>query len=196
MPLIKSILNKIIGSKTKLTLKELIRNTPRERVVKATTEVGTPVYLGFTHEIHKENLFNKLNAWVRSFVSKILGTKDTLVVYIVLHFRVKGSTGNHYDVKIKFPYRRNMDKENLFNIPVRVYCSCADFKFRSAYVLNRTGNIYTNPKVERELGLALTKAPKITNPDQLEFVCKHTIKVVSKLNTNIRDYLKLKYNGQ
>lgn len=193
--MIKNIINKLIGSKTKLSLKELIKNTPRERVVKATTELGNPTYLGFTHEIHKENLFNKLNAWIKSFISKILGTKDTLVVYIVLHFSIKGSTGKVYNIKIKFPYRRNMDKENLFNIPARVYCECADFKYRSAYVLNRIGNIYTNPKIENNLGIALTKAPKVTNPEQLEFVCKHTIKVVSRLNTNIRDYLKIRYKG-
>jgi hypothetical protein len=55
-----------------------------------------------------------------------------------------------------------MDKYRLSSIPIKVYSTTDDFKYRMTYSLNKSDNIYLNDEISTRLGIALTEP--ITDP--------------------------------
>ena len=100
------------------------------------------------------------------------------VMFVIFKFNVTSETGHSYNV-----YRTQYDPwSNLFMKNVaQVYCSCADFKFKSAWELNQHASLFRSDRIETELGLAITNSPKKKSSTTL---CKHSYAAVMYLINN------------
>ena len=94
---------------------------------------------------------------------------------LTLNFEVESSSGKIYSPAIRF---QNGLK---WSSPVKVSCTCADFKYRSAYVLNSYDALY-HP--DRFKAIFLKIAPDQTNPSYNPQVCKHIVACVSSLENS------------
>ena len=65
---------------------------------------------------------------------------------------------------------------------VEIYCDCADFKYRSAYILNQRGSLFLTDRIRNNLGAALTETPK--KGAKTSFLCKHSYAVLTWLISN------------
>lgn len=127
-----------------------------------------------TYQILKKNtLINK--------ILKFLGLKYMLTFYKVFKYIVQSDSGSQYTVFIKCS--PGFDKK-ILNNKVQVYCNCADFMYRSAYILNRTDNLYRNKYIDKALGIALTTKPT-TVPGGTTVVCKHVYAVLQDFKNNL-----------
>lgn len=103
------------------------------------------------------------------------------IVTNLLKFQTENKlNGSKYTCYIELKPVDNYQK--LLKTKVKVFCSCNDFKYRSAYILNKDNNLFLAPVIERHLGIALTEKPKVVNPTKL---CKHLFAVISYLKTNL-----------
>ena len=76
-------------------------------------------------------------------VKKLFTGKDSVkVFYITLKLAVTGDTGNPHIVFIQL--EPDFSMKNWENNKVRIYCDCADFKYRSAYLLDKRDSIFAN----------------------------------------------------
>lgn len=128
-----------------------------------------PVFTNIYYHVQKpSNFFSKL--W-----GKIFG----LVVYKVLRFKV-----GDYSVFIEVSDKET--KKSFLDSEVKLMCTCADFKYRSAYGLNKSGNLFRNKDINEHLGVALTDAPTIDTTH----ICKHVYATINELNQNYTTYVK------
>jgi len=93
-----------------------------------------------------------------------------LTPHIEVRLDVKGVT-DRYEVHLQIPIDIRNKRKLLARYPIRVYCSCPDFKYRRAYVLK----LHRNLIARKVLGLALIEPPLITNPLMRPGVCKHVL---------------------
>ena len=129
------------------------------------------IYTFFT--IKEESLSGK--------VKKLFTGKDSVkVFYITLKLAVTGDTGNPHIVFIQL--EPDFSMKNWENNKVRIYCDCADFKYRSAYLLDKRDSIFANDGIKIALGQAISEAPK--GKRGVTLLCKHSFAALTWLMNN------------
>lgn len=116
------------------------------------------------HEVKKETLIDKLKSF--------LGMSTVAMYYITLKLSVISTSGKTYTVYIQTP--PDFSLVNWQGNKIKIYCSCPDFKYRSAYLLNSRKSLFLTPTLKSSLGRALTEAPK----RDTTFLCKHAFAAV------------------
>lgn len=169
-----SILSSLFGSTW--TLSDITK-VDQGRQQKAS---GCQVYLQGTYmDLEKEKVLDK---WKRFFVrSKTV--MNTL--YVIFKFRVISETGHSYDVFLRTQY----DPHGVLGMSniVQIYCSCPDFKFKSAWILSQHNALFRNSRIDLNLGPATSNAPKKKPQTTL---CKHAFSAVMELARNYSGYMK------
>lgn len=104
-----------------------------------------------------------------------------LIYYKVVRYKVKSDSGNSYTVLIKVS--PNFDEMRFYKNKVEVFCTCPDFKYRAAYDLNKTDNLYKIKSTINHLGIAIEQPPTriSTTP-----CCKHIYACMIHLKTNLK----------
>ena len=129
------------------------------------------------HELRKKSVLEKFKAFI--------GGKSLVNSYnIIFKFSVTSGKGHTYVVLIKT--NPDFDLTKWETNPCMIYCSCPDFKFRSAYILNQRGGLLVNEKIKVELGQALSDKPKRTP----SLLCKHSYAALSWLVDNYDTLMK------
>lgn len=164
----------------KANIKNLISNTPRGYFYRS-TEVKAPEYIGYRYDYEKTTTFNTISNWVRRF----LGIEVT-TVFISFYFTVQSASRERtkFLVVTRFPYRQNFENLNILDLPVQIYCECESFMYFMAYALHKTDNLYRSQTTDNRLRIAMTERPRIRNPHEIQFFCKHSIKVVEYFQRN------------
>lgn len=130
------------------------------------------------HELKKEALLDKL----RSF---FLNRTSLNVYYVIFKLKVVSDTGNTHKVIIRL--NPDFDLNEWGENPVKIFCDCKDFKFRSAYLLNKRNSLFLNDRIRTLLtGGALTDAPKHSTT----LLCKHSYAAVNWVLQNYRSIMK------
>ena len=116
------------------------------------------------HEIQKESILDK-------FKRMFFRDKSMMNIhYVIFKFKVISNTGNEHT-----------GTEGLEN-KVQIYCTCRDFQFRSAYILNQHKSLFRSDATEARLGRAITEAPKKGHSTSL--LCKHAYAALNYLQSN------------
>lgn len=124
----------------------------------------------------------KEETWFDKFIS-FFKNKPRLIYYKLFRFKVKSDSGSEYTVFIKVS--PSFDSQKFLRNKVQVFCSCPDFKYRSAYSLNRVSNLYLNKATQLHLGEATKIAPtKIETTN----ICKHVYATFIYFRANLRNY--------
>lgn len=103
---------------------------------------------------------------------------------ILTEFWVHGMEDNYACEVLLFP--KDL-QSNVVNNVGYVFCQCPHFRYVYAFVLNKKGNLI--PK--KNLNIAMTKAPDITNPKRDVSMCKHLLAVTEYLERNSVNAKKL-----
>lgn len=127
---------------------------------------------GTFHELKQEGLIDK-------FKSKFLNIPTINTYYLILQFKVISDTGNSHKVFIRLD--PDFTLKNWSSNRVKIYCDCKDFKFRSAYTLEKRGSLFRTSKINMQLGSSLTDAPK---KHKTSLLCKHAFAALSWLMNN------------
>lgn len=127
--------------------------------------------------IKEESLAQKFRA--------LFSTNNIKVFYITLKLRVDSDTGHPHTVFIQLD--PDFSTINWTSNKVRVYCDCADFKFRSAYLLNKRDSLFNSDFTKVSLGQALTDAPKGKRGTTL--LCKHSFAAITWLVNNYQNLM-------
>jgi hypothetical protein len=126
------------------------------------------------HEIQQESILEK-------FKRLFFRDKSMMNIhYVVFKFKVTSNTGNTHTVIIR-THPDYSGTEGLNN-RIQIYCTCKDFQFRSAYVLNKHKSLFRSDSTEARLGRAITEAPKKGHSTSL--LCKHAFAALSYLQNN------------
>ena len=125
------------------------------------------------HEVKRESLLDK-------FRSVFLGRSSVPTYYVIFKLKVTSGSGKSYDVIIRTNPDFNLN--NWANNKVQIYCSCPDFKYRSAYLLGRRKSLFLTDKIKTYLGESLTDAPKSKTKTSL--LCKHSYAALQWLVNN------------
>lgn len=133
------------------------------------------------HELKKETVLDKFKAL---FVSR--GALVN-VYYIIFKFKVTSENGHPYTVLVRI--NPDFDLVNWKINKVKVYCACADFKYRSAYILDKHKSLFVNDRIKIALGEALTTTPKEKTKTTL--LCKHSYAAVKWLVDNYTKLMKM-----
>lgn len=131
------------------------------------------------HELKPETLIDR-------FRSTFLGKSIIKSYYVIFKFSITSDTGNAHTVFIKV--NPDFDLQDWDKNKVKVYCDCADFKYRSAYELNKHSSLFLTDKIKLALGSAITDAPKGKIGTTL--LCKHTFAALSWLVKNYTNIMK------
>lgn len=163
-----------------LTTSELLANTDQKRIRRAQSQIEIVGY-------EQEFIIRKLPLYKRivSFLTRN-PVNTVFVKFIIATKNIKN--GNNHQVILEFPYLKNMSSYALSSIPIKVYSSTADFKFRFAWELNQLNNIYLNEEIKNKLGIALTEQPAKVKPLGSPQLDKHLYAVISNI-----DRLQIKY---
>ena len=129
------------------------------------------------HMIKPESLLDK-------FRSLFFNQPTLTMYYIIFKFRVTSDTGHSYDVLVQTS--PDYDITNWESNKVKIYCSCNDFKFRSAYNLYQRGNLFITDRIQTNLGPATTDKPK----RDMSPCCKHCFAVLKYLTENYSNLMK------
>lgn len=106
------------------------------------------------------------------------------VLFIIFKFTVISETGHSYSVYIRTQY--DPDARLYMQNSVQIYCGCADFKFKSAWVLGQHSALFRSDRTELELGPAITNSPKRKSSTTL---CKHSYATVNYFISNYRSLM-------
>ena len=131
------------------------------------------------HELKDETVLEKFKALV-------LGRGTVKKYYLIFKFEVVSDKGNKHYVYIRTA--PDFDLTQWKNNKVQIYCDCADFKYRSAYVLNQHSALFLNSKIQSALGPAATDAPREKSPTSL--LCKHAFAALQYLVSNYSSIMK------
>lgn len=107
------------------------------------------------------------------------------VCYLTLKLKVLSDTGNPHFVFIQL--EPDFSRTDWANNQVRVYCDCADFKFRSAYILDKRDSLFVNDWVKLGLGQALTDKPN--GKKGVTTLCKHSFAALQWLMSNYQNLM-------
>lgn len=171
---IGSILGSLVGSQ--YTIGELmnIDSGRQERASQCFVNL-----VGTYHELKKESLVDK-------FRGLFLGKTILPTYYVIFKLNVTSGSGKNYTVIIKT--NPDFDLQDWTNNKVQIYCNCPDFKFRSAYLLNKRNSLFTNDKIKTYLGESLSDAPKSKTKTSL--LCKHSYAALQWLVNNYVSIMK------
>lgn len=124
-------------------------------------------------ELKKEGILDKF----KKFFTRNKAIMNTM--YVIFKFTVYSETGHSYTVIIRTQY----DPKSILYMrnKAQIACSCPDFKFKSAWVLNQHQSLFRSDRTELELGPAITNAPKKKKGFTL---CKHSFAAVMYLVNN------------
>lgn len=112
-----------------------------------------------------------------------LFTNNTIkVYYITLKLNVVSGTGGSHTVFIQL--EPDFSLGNWPNNQVRIFCDCPDFKFRSAYILDKRDSLFANDRIKILLGQSLTDAP--SKNARTSTLCKHSYAAITWLLQNYR----------
>lgn len=165
--------------KTPLTTRELLESTSQARIHRSKTQIRiTNVQVDFI--IKKLTLWNK----IKTFFTR--NPVNTLFVRFIVSTNNKFN-GENYKTVLVLPYMKDMMLKNLMDVPIQIYSTVPDLKYRFAYVLNKTNNLYLTNQTKSQLGIALSERPRMTNPDEIPQMDKHIYHSVM----NIDRYKKL-----
>lgn len=126
--------------------------------------------------LREDTFFEKLKNLFRS--------KKPKMFYKVFKYHIISNSGQSYTVFIKVAPSFNI--KNFMDNKIEVFCQCADFKYRVAYMLNQRDNLFRNPNIDAHLGIALT-----TKPTQVEtsHLCKHVYRALMEFRLNINNLI-------
>jgi hypothetical protein len=126
------------------------------------------------HEIQKEGILDK-------FKRLFFRDKNMMNIhYVIFKFKVTSDTGNIHTVIIR-THPDYSGTEGLNN-RIQIFCTCRDFQFRSAWLLNQHKSLFRSDATEARLGRAITEAPKSNSTKSL--LCKHAFAALSYLSNN------------
>lgn len=126
------------------------------------------------HEIQRESILEK-------FKKLFFRDRATMNVhYVIFKFNVSSDTGHNHTVLIK-TQPDFLGTEGL-NSRVQIFCTCKDFMFRSAWLLNQHKSLFRSDSTEAKLGRAITEKPKSQTSKSL--LCKHAFAALSYLQNN------------
>ena len=125
------------------------------------------------HEIRKETLLGKF----KKFFYRDRATIS--IYYVIFKFDVISDTGSKNTVYIKT--QPDFNNTEFLNNKVQIYCSCKDFMYRSAWVLNQHESLYRSIETDSSLGSSLTEVPKKTTKTSI--LCKHAYAALRYLAT-------------
>lgn len=180
----------------KYTISDLLNKTPLGYRIRS-KDITNVTYLGYKFILKKQNIFSRLNLYIKKLFSKYK-QEEVLVSWVRFYFRVQSATykNKYHTLFIEVPFRRDYTKYKLRELPVKYFCSCESYKFFIAYVLNRSHNIIITNSIIKYLNIALTKKPKIRNPREIQFFCKHCYAVILEIEgITVNNFLKKEYNG-
>lgn len=113
--------------------------------------------------------------------------KDIMnVYYVIFKFKVTSETGSTYTVLIRC--QSDFEGTEYMDNKIQIYCQCADFMYRSAYVLNQHGALFRSNKTDQALGASIVDAPK--EKSLKSTLCKHSYAAVTYLMRNYEDLMK------
>lgn len=173
--MIRELLGKLSGSST-ITLGDLM-NIDQGRISRS---ANCQVQLDKIYHILKpEGIIEK-------FKKLFLGTPIIKIHQLVLKFIVNSPSGKPYTVIVQMS--PDFDMNNLAKNKIKIYCSCQDFKFRSAYFLKKSGSLFENDRTRNNLGEAAVDSPKklSSNP-----ICKHCYSVINYIINNYQNIMQL-----
>jgi len=170
------------------TLKNMTKNTMFKRPInQRKKELGKIIYKGWSKEIYNLD------------TNKLIGT-------INLYFVVEGK--KYFDKKrkkyirpnylqiLEVPYIKDYHikfTKLIEEHPVKIYSDDPSFKYYLAYALNKSNAVLINSFTKKQLGIALTKRPKVRNPKLHKELNKHFYKLVEFISTKrIDKYLNKK----
>ena len=162
-------------SSNQFTIGELM-NVDQNRQKKANECKGE--LLKIFHEVQKEGIINKLK-------SSFLGQNSINTYYLILKFKVTSDTGGIHRVYVRLNPDFNLS--SYLNNKVKIYCDCDDFKYRSAYTLNRRDSIFLPSLIKTKLGPSLTEPPK---KQYTTLLCKHAFAVLNWIVQNYQDVMR------
>jgi len=157
-------------------LKRPIPQGQRQLLAQPKRQLTTEELIKFTDPRVKLRAKTQNIAVIRLIKSKIIvrATRKNGVKYWVPHvellLEMRGVT-DIYQVHLHIPADIANKRKLLAKQPIRVYCSCPDFKYRRAYVLK----LHKNLIQRKALGLALIEPPLIRNPMFRPGTCKHVL---------------------
>lgn len=106
--------------------------------------------------------------------------------FLILKLKVISGTGNTHIVFIKINPDFNLNRWESNR--VKIYCDCADFKYRSAYILNDRHSLFLTDRIKLSLGSSLTDKPKATAKTSL--LCKHAFAAIQWLINNYANLMR------
>jgi len=128
-----------------------------------------------------DTFFSLKEEGIAAKVKKFFTNMDTVkIYYITLKLAVKSDTGNPHYVFIQL--EPDFSLNNWSENKIRVYCDCADFKFRSAYILDKRDSLFKNERIKISLGQALSDAPK--GNKGVTLLCKHAFAAINWVMNN------------
>lgn len=131
------------------------------------------------YSIKEETLMDK----VRSFLNK---SPRRQVFYITFKFQVKSDTGNVHNVYIQVDPDFDLNKGGSNH--VRIYCGCADFKYRSAYALGQRNSLFLNGRTLSDLGDSWKTAG--TGKAGQSLLCKHAFASLNWLMSHYSNIMR------
>jgi hypothetical protein len=129
------------------------------------------------HELKPQGVLEKFQKF---FGKKILNT-----YYVIFKFRVTSDTGREHVVIIRVNPDFNLHEWEYNKI--KIYCGCNDFKYRSAFILNKNKSLFINSRTSVDLGAALVDPPKKQHPTLL---CKHAFAALQWLVNNYSSVMR------
>lgn len=158
-------------------IQQLLRATPIGYYERS-RDLYRPKYIGFKFDFEDQPLTFNILTWMKRLIGN-----TAKITYVSLYFSQKsaGSNKNYLHI-LRMPYRQNPDQYRLEDLPIQYYCECDAFKYFIAYALNTTGNIFKTPTIEQRLGIALKQRPKIRNPKEIRFFCKHGVNIINEIH--------------
>lgn len=127
------------------------------------------------HHLKRESILDRFRALFRS--------RTINKLYLIFKFEVRSDTGNKHTIYIQT--NPDFSLQNWAGNKVKIYCDCADFKYRSAYILAQRNSLFLTGALQSKLGGAENEAPKRIAPTLL---CKHAF---ASLNWLMNNYQKV-----
>lgn len=164
---IGSILGSIFGSQYTIGKLMNIDSGRQERA-----ELCSVKLIKTYHELKRESIVDKFRS--------LIGRPVVRMYYVIFKFEVTSNTGNNHTVVVRLNPDFNLN--DWENNKVKIYCDCNDFKYRSAYLLNKNDSLFVNDKVSTSLGEAMLNSPK--GKSKTTLLCKHSFIVLRWLISN------------
>lgn len=119
-------------------------------------------------------------------VKRLLGKTSRQVFYVTFKVQVKSDSGHTYNVFMQVDPDFNLSKGA--GNQIRIFCGCPDFKYRSAYQLDKRDSLFLNGKTKSILGDGYKEEP--SGKRGTTTLCKHAYAAVNWLLNNYEKLMK------